>query len=95
MTKWNDAQQMVLDSLEENTNVLVAAAAGSGKTAVLVERIIRSIREGKCNIDELLVVTFMRDAAAQMKAKIIKALEELCADGGDAQLIKQLAILLF
>ena len=92
MTKWNDAQQMVLDSLEENTNVLVAAAAGSGKTAVLVERIIRSIREGKCNIDELLVVTFMRDAAAQMKAKIIKALEELCADGGDAQLIKQLAI---
>ena len=92
MTKWNDSQQMVLDSLEENSNVLVAAAAGSGKTAVLVERIIRSIREEKCNIDELLVVTFMKDAAAQMKAKIIKALEKLCADGGDAQLIKQLAI---
>ena len=92
MTKWNDSQQMVLDSLEENSNVLVAAAAGSGKTAVLVERIIRSIREEKCNIDELLVVTFMKDAAAQMKAKIIKALEKLCADGGDAALIKQLAI---
>jgi ATP-dependent exoDNAse (exonuclease V) beta subunit (contains helicase and exonuclease domains) len=92
MTKWNESQQEVLESLNNDSNVLVAAAAGSGKTAVLVERIIRSITEGRCNIDELLVVTFMKDAAAQMKAKIISALEKLCADGGNSALIKQLAI---
>ena len=92
MIKWNESQQKVIDSLNSDNNILVSAAAGSGKTAVLVERIIRSISEGRCNVDELLVVTFMRDAAAQMKTKIIKALEKLCADGGNPTLIKQLAL---
>ena len=92
MTQWNESQTEVLDSLKDKKNILVSAAAGSGKTAVLVERIVRSIAEGECSIDELLVVTFMREAASQMKSKIIKALEELCADDGNEHLVKQLAI---
>ena len=92
MTQWNESQTKVLESLKDKKNILVSAAAGSGKTAVLVERIIRSIASGECSIDELLVVTFMREAAAQMKSKIIKALEELCAAGENENLVKQLAI---
>ncbi|MCR5214235.1 MAG: UvrD-helicase domain-containing protein [Eubacterium sp.] len=76
-TKWNKGQQEVLDSLSDKRNILVSAAAGSGKTAVLVERIIRTIESGQADIDEILVVTFTKMAAAQMKAKIIRALEKL------------------
>ena len=56
--KWTKEQQAVIDS--RNSNLLVAAAAGSGKTAVLVERIIQMItdRENPIDIDKLLVVTF-------------------------------------
>ena len=92
MTEWNKAQLRVLESLNEDKNILVSAAAGSGKTAVLVERIIRSVMENKCDIDELLVVTFTRAAAAQMKAKVIKALEDVCEKGEDPSMVKQLAL---
>ena len=56
--KWTKEQQAVIDS--RNSNLLVAAAAGSGKTAVLVERIIQMItdKENPIDIDKLLVVTF-------------------------------------
>jgi ATP-dependent helicase/nuclease subunit A len=62
-------------------NVLVSAAAGSGKTAVLVERIIRMITEGDhpCDIDRLLVVTFTRAAAGEMRERIAKAVTERLA----------------
>ncbi len=86
-TNWNKGQQEVLDSLSDNRDILVSAAAGSGKTAVLVERIIRTIESGEADIDEILVVTFTKMAAAQMKGKIIKALEKLAvkaAESGDA-----------
>ena len=92
MTEWNKAQLRVLESLNEDKNILVSAAAGSGKTAVLVERIIRRVMENKCDIDELLVVTFTRAAAAQMKAKVIKALEDVCEKGEDPSMVKQLAL---
>ena len=61
------AQQKVLDARDHN--ILVSAAAGSGKTAVLVERIVRLVSEGDhpADIDRLLVVTFTRAAAAQMR----------------------------
>ena len=74
--KWTDEQQKVIDLRERN--ILVSAAAGSGKTAVLVERILQLISEGEhpLNVDELLVVTFTRAAAAQMKDRLIRALEE-------------------
>ena len=57
-------------------NILVSAAAGSGKTAVLVERIVRMISEGEhpMDIDRLLVVTFTRAAAAQMRERIARAI---------------------
>ncbi|MBQ8950495.1 MAG: helicase-exonuclease AddAB subunit AddA [Eubacterium sp.] len=92
MTEWNESQKKVLESLKENKNILVSAAAGSGKTAVLVERIIRSIIEDRCGIDELLVVTFTRAAAAQMKGKIIKELEKVCESGEKPELVKQLSM---
>ena len=57
-------------------NLLVAAAAGSGKTAVLVERIKRLILEERCPIDRMLIVTFTNAAAAEMKEKIEKAIRK-------------------
>ena len=90
MNKWNDAQQSVLDSLEENKNILVSAAAGSGKTAVLVERIIRTVLQEKAEIDEILVCTFTKAAAAQMKEKIIKALEKEASQSPDGSMARQL-----
>ncbi len=74
--KWTVDQKKVLDS--RNCNLLVSAAAGSGKTAVLVERIIQMIcdKDAPINIDQLLVVTFTKAAASQMKDKIRKAIED-------------------
>ena len=75
--KWTQDQQKVIDS--RNCNLLVSAAAGSGKTAVLVERIIQMIsdKNNPMDIDELLVVTFTKAAAAQMRDKIAVALEKM------------------
>ena len=73
-------------------NILVSAAAGSGKTAVLVERIIRMITEGEhpSDIDRLLVVTFTRAAAAQMRERIAAAIAlRLQEDPGNEDLQKQ------
>lgn len=74
---WTVDQQKIIDS--RNCNLLVSAAAGSGKTAVLVERIIRMISdiENPIDIDRLLVVTFTKAAAAQMRDKIAKAIEKM------------------
>lgn len=73
--KWTKEQQKVIDLRDRN--ILVSAAAGSGKTAVLVERILKRITEGEqpLDVDELLVVTFTRAAAAQMKERLMAALE--------------------
>ncbi|MBR6404492.1 MAG: UvrD-helicase domain-containing protein [Eubacterium sp.] len=84
MPNWNKSQQEVLDSLKDECNVLVSAAAGSGKTAVLVERIIRTVQQGLADIDEILVCTFTRAAAAQMKTKIIKQFEKLASVDSDS-----------
>ncbi|MBQ4244451.1 MAG: UvrD-helicase domain-containing protein, partial [Clostridia bacterium] len=71
-TKWTASQQNVIDS--EGGTLLVSAAAGSGKTTVMVEKITRMILEGKCSVRDILVVTFTNAAAANMKAKIAKSL---------------------
>ena len=65
--RWTEEQKQVIDLRDRN--ILVSAAAGSGKTAVLVERIISEITEGPSpkDIDKLLVVTFTRAAAEEMK----------------------------
>ncbi len=81
--KFTENQQRVLDARDHN--ILVSAAAGSGKTAVLVERIVRLVTEpGKdgaepADIDQLLVVTFTRSAAAQMRERIAAAIEKRLA----------------
>ena len=66
-TKWTEEQLSAIET--RNSNLLIAAAAGSGKTAVLVERIIRIItdEENPVDIDKLLVVTFTSAAASEMR----------------------------
>ena len=75
-TQWTKEQQQVIDL--RRRNILVSAAAGSGKTAVLVERILTMITEGNAplDIDELLVVTFTRAAAGEMKERLLQVIEE-------------------
>lgn len=69
---WTKSQQEAIAL--RGKNILVAAAAGSGKTAVLVQRIIEIVREEKVDLGELLVVTFTNAAAAEMKERIRKML---------------------
>ena len=73
---WTDAQQAVIDA--KKTDILVSAGAGSGKTAVLVARIMNMLTraEDRVSIDELLIVTFTRAAAAEMKERIDKAISD-------------------
>ena len=71
---WTKEQQQAIDQREKN--ILVAAAAGSGKTAVLVERIKKLIIEEHVSIDHMLIVTFTNAAAAEMKEKIRRALQK-------------------
>lgn len=91
---WTTAQQKVIDT--RNKNLLVSAAAGSGKTAVLVERIISMISEGEhpLDIDHLLVVTFTNAAAAEMRARIGEAIDrKLQQQPDNAHLQKQISLL--
>lgn len=77
-------------------NLLVSAAAGSGKTAVLVERVLRRLtdREDPLDVDEILVVTFTEAAAEEMKSRIRKALEEqVSGHPDDGRLRRQLLLL--
>ena len=93
-TKWTKDQQLVIDLRDRN--ILVAAAAGSGKTAVLVERIIEEITEEKKpkDIDKLLVVTFTKAAAAEMRTRIGNALELRIEENPDNEHIQKQASLL-
>ena len=74
--KWTAEQQKVIDTRDRN--LLVSAAAGSGKTAVLVERILAMVKDPvhPIDIDQLLVVTFTRAAAGEMKERIGRALQQ-------------------
>ncbi len=88
---WTKEQQSIIDS--RDSSILVSAAAGSGKTAVLVERILTKLldKENPVNIDEFLVVTFTHAAADQMKEKIAGKIEaELQKDPTNSHMIKQL-----
>ena len=92
MVKWTKEQQRIIDI--KNSNILVSAAAGSGKTAVMVERIITFIKSGE-DIDKFLVVTFTKAAAAGMKQKIQKSLVKAVQskEGNIKHLRKQLSLL--
>ena len=94
MVKWTKEQEKAIYT--SGTDVLVAAAAGSGKTAVLVERIIQKllVKEDPVDIDSLLVVTFTNAAAQEMRNRVGLALENaLAADPTSIHLKKQLSLL--
>lgn len=88
--KWTKEQQKVIEL--RNRNILVSAAAGSGKTAVLVERIIQMLtdEEHPMDVDRLLIVTFTEAAASEMKERIRSAIETaLEVNPGNAHLQRQ------
>ena len=93
-TKWTDDQRKVIELRDRN--ILVSAAAGSGKTAVLVERIINMISDKSkpIDIDKLLVVTFTRAAAAEMKERVLRALENKLTDNPDDEHLQRQVTLL-
>ncbi|MEA2736263.1 MAG: ATP-dependent helicase/nuclease subunit, partial [Humisphaera sp.] len=91
--KWTDAQWAGIATT--GRSLLVSAAAGSGKTAVLAERCAYLVCDAPqpCDVDELLVVTFTEAAAAEMKSRIERALfERINRSGHDSRLARQLAL---
>lgn len=91
---FTEKQQQVID--ERNCNLLVSAAAGSGKTAVLVERIVKMIcdKEHPVDIDRLLVVTFTSAAAAEMRERVSNAINDrLSAEPENEHLQRQATLL--
>lgn len=90
---WTNEQQAAIDS--RGQTLLLSAAAGSGKTAVLVERIIRRLldKEYPIDITELLVVTFTKAAAAEMRDRIGTALMKALSETKDPRVERQLALL--
>lgn len=87
MPKWTNDQNEAI--ISRGSNLLVSAAAGSGKTAVLVERIIQLIIQSKVNIDEMLIVTFTNAAASEMRERIVGALYEQLEKDNDPFLREQ------
>ena len=90
--KWTEEQSQAIH--EKGSNILVAAAAGSGKTAVLVERIINKIIEEEIDIDKLLVVTFTNAAASEMRERILNAIyKKIEEEPTNLRLQKQITLL--
>ena len=88
--EWTKSQSNAIHA--DGCNILVSAAAGSGKTAVLVERIIQKITDSDkpVSIDRLVVVTFTKAAAAEMKSRIRVELDKLIVlNPSDQNLIRQ------
>ncbi|MBQ2003496.1 MAG: UvrD-helicase domain-containing protein, partial [Peptococcaceae bacterium] len=94
MPQWTTEQQQVID--QRGSSMLVAAGAGSGKTAVLVERIIQMIgnEANPVNIDSLLVVTFTNAAASEMKERIGQALQQQLQENPLSEHLYQQSLLL-
>ncbi len=86
---WTPEQKKVIDTREKN--ILVSAAAGSGKTAVLVERIINRIldKENPAGIDRMLVVTFTKAAAAEMRERIMKAIMKASSEDPENEYLQK------
>ena len=92
--KWTEEQEKVIRL--RNRNILVSAAAGSGKTAVLVERIITMLTKDDppMDVDRLLIVTFTEAAASEMKERIRLAIEKKLMEYPDNEHLKQQATLI-
>lgn len=90
--KWTKEQKQAI--YEKGENILVAAAAGSGKTAVLVERIIKKVIEEEIDIDKILVVTFTNAAASEMRQRILEAIyKKIEEDPINIRLQRQITLL--
>ncbi|MBO7353809.1 MAG: UvrD-helicase domain-containing protein, partial [Lachnospiraceae bacterium] len=90
--RWSAEQLSVIES--RNENLLVSAAAGAGKTSVLVERILRLITQDGLDVDRLLVMTFTKDAASHMREKLADGLEKLILDDPDNRNLQRQQMLL-
>ena len=89
---WTKEQERAI--YQNGDNILVAAAAGSGKTAVLVERIINKITNENIDVDKLLVVTFTNAAASEMRERVLEAIyKKLEERPDDLNLQKQIVLL--
>lgn len=84
MPKWTTEQQLAID--KDNTNIIVSAGAGSGKTAVLTSRVIRKLKQG-VDINKLLILTFTNAAAKEMKERIRASIKK------DESLTRQLSLI--
>lgn len=94
MPEWTNEQRKAIDS--RNGTILVSAAAGSGKTAVLVERVLKRLTDTQkpCSPDRLLIVTFTRAATQQMKERIFQALTKKLKDNPDNKYLKHQLVML-
>ncbi len=89
---WTKEQKQAIE--EKGNNILVAAAAGSGKTAVLVERIINKVVNQNIDIDKILIVTFTNAAASEMRERILEAIyKKLEEEPNNINLQKQITLL--
>lgn len=91
MALWTEEQKAVIAHREGN--LLVSAAAGSGKTAVLVEHVLSLILEENASISSLVLMTFTEAAAEEMKERIKKRLEEHLQKGYDKRILREIALL--
>ena len=90
--KWSKEQKQAIE--KKGANILVSASAGSGKTTVLVERIINKVVNQKIDIDKLLVVTFTNAAASEMKQRLLDAIyKKIDEKPNDEYLQKQILLL--
>lgn len=90
--KWTDEQKDAI--YDSGSNILVAAAAGSGKTAVLVERIINKVINENVDIDKILVVTFTNAAASEMRERILEAIYKKMEEFPDNKNLQRQIILI-
>lgn len=91
MALWTEEQKAVIAHREGN--LLVSAAAGSGKTAVLVEHVLSLILEENASLSSLVLMTFTEAAAEEMKERIKKRLEEHLQNGYDKRILREIALL--
>ena len=89
---WTKEQQLAID--KEHTNIIVSAGAGSGKTAVLTARVIRKLKSGT-DINHLLILTFTKEAAKEMKSRIRKEINKIAELKTQLDLIDQAYITTF
>ena len=90
MNKWTNEQLQAIET--RNKNLLISAGAGSGKTAVLVERILKLVKEEAVDLDKFLIVTFTNAAAGEMRERILRVLMEELDKEENEHLRRQLSL---